>query len=119
MNRYHSLRLNLDEITSDNSFEEDILQKLLKCRNHIGKEFKLILWNKKISEKDVKLFVKRNNDTLFKLNTKITKEFKRVWFLIDQYGEDSSQYRYKWTGNISKGLDEYIKMINHIRKRIK
>ena len=113
-----SLRVNLDDIISDSSIEKKFLEKISTCRKVVGDEFKLILWNKNLTENEVKSFVKRNHEKLFDYNTSITKEnSSRAWFVIDNSYSDNSNYRYKFVGNIFKGLKEYLNITNHIKGR--
>ena len=115
-----SLRIKLDDfISSDN--EKLIMENLRRCRYFAGREFSLILWNEEVKEKDVKDFFKRYSDLLFLLNTRITKEFKPTWFLINtnNINDDRCTYRYKWNGSILEGLIQYNKLINHINHKEK
>ena len=90
-----SLRVNLDDIISDSSIEKKFLEKISTCRKVVGDEFKLILWNKNLTENEVKSFVKRNHEKLFDYNTSITKEnSSRAWFVIDNSYSDNSNYRF-------------------------
>ena len=114
------IRIKLDDVVKNKKTEQLIMENLRRCRYFAGKNFGLILWNEKLEEKKVKDFFKRHQELLFLLNTKITKKFNRVWFLIDDdFSNDESKYRYKWNGSILEGLVKYNEMINHMNHREK
>ena len=69
---YLSLRIKLDDIVVDRNFEIQVLENIRYCRKIVGKQFRIILWNKNLSEKECESFVKRNEHLLFEVNTKIT-----------------------------------------------
>ena len=79
-----SIRIHLDEIVSDRKFEEQVLNALMEARKIKGKQFKVIFWNKNLSEKDIKNFIKRNETILFKMSTQITKKYFyiKVFYII-------------------------------------
>ena len=79
----------------------------------VGKFFKVVFWHVNLTEQECKDFVKRNEHLLFEVNTKITKIQEDVWFLI---GEGKGG-RYRFDGDILQGISEYIKIINHMKKR--
>ena len=56
-----SIRMKLDNVMKDIKSEKQIIENIRYCRRIVGKEFKVIFWNKNISEKNVKEFIKRNN----------------------------------------------------------
>ena len=114
--RYRALRIKLDEVVKDSDFEKLVLENLSRCHRLSEGKFKIIFWNKNISEKDVKAFINRNEELLFKFQTKITKKFDRTWFLIDSTGEDESKYSFKYTGEILQGIAKYIELILKVRK---
>ena len=110
-----SIRLNLDQIIFDASFEEEVMSKIYDCNKRCIGHFELILWNKNISTENAKAFIDRYDKNL---NIRITKDFStNVWFLIDTSLDDESTYRYKWNGEILDGVDKYLDIINHINKR--
>ena len=110
-----SLRMRLDDVIRDINLEKQIIENVKYCRRVVGKEFKVIFWNDKLSENKVKDFVKRNNDTLFEINTKITKEFDLAWFVIGE--EDNSKHRYMYNGTILEGIANYLKLVKVLKKR--
>ena len=67
-----NLRLSLDDVISDD--EQKILENIKYCSRLVGKSFKVVFWNRDISESETKEFIKRNEEILFDLNTKITKK---------------------------------------------
>ena len=75
-----------------------------------------MFWHENLTEKECKNFVKRNEKLLFEVNTKITKRFIPVWFLIGSENKKNSD-RYRFDGNILDGIAHYLKIINHIKKR--
>ena len=111
--RYYSIRMKLDDVIKDKDTEQVILENIRRCSNIVGKMFKVVFWHVNLTEQNCKDFVKRNEHLLFEVNTKITKVQEDVWFLI---GEGNSP-RYRCEGDILQGISEYIKMINHIKKR--
>ena len=111
--RYYSIRMKLDDVIKDKDTEQVILENIRRCSNIVGRFFKVIFWHDNLTEQNCKDFVKRNEHLLFEVNTKITKIQEDVWFLIGE-GKDG---RYRFDGDILQGISEYIKMINHIKKR--
>ena len=93
-----SLRMKLDEVVKDLDYEKKVIENIKYCRRIIGKEFKVIFWNKELLESEVKDFIKRNSETLIEVNTEITKEFNICWFVIGE--EDESKHRYMYNGEI-------------------
>jgi len=115
--RYFSLRMKLDDVIKNLDFEQKVLENVRYCRKLVGKEFKVIFWNDNLTEKQCEDFVKRNEHLLFEINTKITKAFDGVWYLIESEGE-KSKWRYKSEGgDILKGIASYIRIIKYINKR--
>ena len=116
--RYYSIGMNLEDVTKDKEKEQVILENIRRCSNIVGKFFKVVFWHDGLTEKQCKDFIKRNEKLLFEVNTKITKRFENVWFLVDSKN-NKSRGRYKYDGDILNGISEYIKIINHIKKRDK
>ena len=114
--RYYSLRMKLDNVIKDKDTEQIILENIRRCNIIIGLEFQIVFWHENLTEQECKDFVKRNEHLLFEVNTKITKRFGNVWFLIDSKNE-KSHGRYRFDGNILQGISEYLRIINHIKKR--
>ena len=112
------LRLSLDDVILESS-ESDVMKLLLKCRNLSGKNFQVIFWNQSLSKKQCSDFKKRNRAYFHKLNINITDDYsENVWFLIENFlRNDVSSYRYKFVGNLLSGINEYIKIVNHIMRR--
>jgi len=113
--KYYSLRIKLDDIIITEDFEKKVLENIRYCRKLVGKQFRVIFWNENLTEKQCKDFIKRNEHLLFEVHTKITKEFKSVWYLIQSSGE-KSRWRYKSEGDVLDGIASYIKLITHIKK---
>ena len=116
MMKYYSIRMKLDEVIKDRDIEQTIMENINRCNNIVGRFFKVIFWHENLSKKDCKEFVERNEKLLFAVNTKITKEKSDVWFLIDSTNE-KSYGRYRFDGDILNGISQYLKIINHIKKR--
>ena len=111
-----SLGIVLDDIVVDLKLETKVIENIRYCRKNIGKLFKVVFINKKLSESDVKDFFKRNENILFELNTKITKHRTVVWFMIAGH-DDNTKFRYKYTGDVLNGIVEYRKMVNILVKK--
>ena len=116
MMQYYSIRMNLEDVIKDKDTEQLILENIRRCSNIVGKVFKVVFWHENLSEKECRDFIKRNEKLLFEVNTKITKRFESTWFLINSRNEKSSG-RYRYEGGILEGIVEYLKIINHIKKR--
>jgi hypothetical protein len=113
--RYYSLRMKLDDVILNEDFEQKVLENIRYCRNLVGKQFRVIFWNKTLTDKQCEEFVKRNEHLLFEVHTKITKRFNMTWYLIQSDGE-KSRWRYKSEGDILDGIASYIKLVKHINK---
>ena len=111
--RYYSIRMKLDDVVKDINKEQIILENIRRCSNLVGKSFQVIFWHDNLTEQNCKDFVKRNEHLLFEVNTQITKRIIPVWFLIGE-GKDG---RYRCEGDILTGISQYLKIINHMKKR--
>ena len=116
MMRYYSIRMKLDDVIKDKDTEQVVLENIRRCSKLVGKMFKVVFWNVNLTEQNCKDFVKRNEHLLFEVNTKITKGFKNAWFIINSKNE-KSQARYRYDGDILKGIVQYLEIINHMKKR--
>ena len=114
--RYYSIRMKLDDVVKDKDVEQTILENVRRCSTLVGMEFQVVFWHDNLTEQNCKDFVKRNEHLLFEVNTKVTKRFENVWFLIDSENEKSSG-RYRCDGDILTGISQYLKIITHIKKR--
>ena len=106
--------MKLEDILKNKDTEQVILENIRRCNKLVGDLFKVVFWHESLTEKQCKEFVKRNEKLLFEVNTKITKVQENVWFLI---GDGKGRYRFD--GDILQGISEYLKIINHIKKRDK
>jgi len=113
MMKYYSIGMKLNDVIKDKDTEQVILENIRRCSNIVGKMFKVVFWHVNLTEQECKDFVKRNEHLLFEVNTKITKIKEKVWFLIGE-GKDG---RYTFDGDILHGISEYLKIINHMKKR--
>ena len=109
---YYSIRMKLNNVIKNKKQEQVILENIRRCSNIVGKLFQVVFWHENLIEEDCKDFVIRNEKLLFEVNTKITKIQEKVWFLI---GDGKGRYRFD--GDILNGISEYIKIINHMKKR--
>ena len=112
--RYYSIGMKLDDVIKDKDTEQVILENIRRCSNIVGKMFKVVFWHVNLTEQECKDFVKRNEHLLFEVNTKITKAKEDVWFSIDS---EKGSGRYIFDGDILNGISQYIKIINHMKKR--
>ena len=113
MMKYYSIGMKLNDVIKDKDTEQVVLENIRRCSNIVGKFFKVVFWHVNLTEQNCKDFVKRNEHLLFEVNTKITKIQEDVWFLIGE-GKDG---RYRFDGDILGGISEYLKIINHMKKR--
>ena len=98
--KYFSMRMRLDDVIKSKDFEKLVLENVRRCNRLAGQNrFQVVFWNEHLTEQNCKDFVKRNEHLLFEINTKITKEFGYVWFLIDSTNEKSTS-RYKSSGDV-------------------
>ena len=99
--------------------EQIILENIRRCKQFVGKQFKVIFRNDGLSSKECEQFVKRNEKMLFEIHTKITSinsPFDVCWFLIDKDDSDKSRRRYSCESDILNGIAEYIKMVKYFEK---
>ena len=111
--RYYSIGMKLNDVIKDKDTEQTILENIRRCSNIVGRFFKVVFWHVNLTEQECKDFVKRNEHLLFEVNTKITKVQEPVWFLIGE-GKDG---RYRFDGDILKGIVQYLEIINHMKRR--
>ena len=114
--RYYSIRMKLDDFIKDKKKEQVILENIQRCSKLVGLYFQVIFWHENLTKRDCEDFVKRNEKLLFEVNSKITKKYGDVWFLIDSENENSLG-RYRFDGDILDGISQYLKIINHMKKR--
>ena len=114
--RYYSIRMKLDDFIKDKKKEQVILENIQRCSKLVGLYFQVVFWNENLTEQKCKDFVKRNEHLLFEVNTKITKIQEDVWFSIDS---KKGSGRYIFDGEILDGISQYLKIVNHIKKRDK
>ena len=116
MIQYYSLRMNLEDVIRDKDTEQTILENIRRCSKLVGKYFKVVFWHENLTQKQCRDFVKRNEKLLFEVNTKITKKFEKVWFIINSKNE-KSKCRYRYEGNILEGIVQYLEIIKLIKNR--
>ena len=115
MIKYYSMGMKLNDVIEDKDTEQVILENIRRCSKIVGKTFKVVFWHVNLTEQECKDFVKRNEHLLFEVNSKITKVQEPVWFLMG----DGNGGRYTFDGEILQGISEYLKIVNHIKKRDK
>ena len=113
MKNYFSLRIKLNDVIKDESFEKIVCENLRRARKVLGKSCRVEFWHEGLNESVIKDFVKRNENLLFKINTKITKKHNLVWFSIDNKNEDKCESRFKWKGDILQGIVKYTELLLH------
>ena len=116
-----SLRINLDTVVQDTDYEKKVLENIRRCSILNRNFFKVIFWNKNLTEKECQNFVKRNEKMLFEVNTKITSinsPFDNCWFLIDSNKSDKCKRRYTWNGDILEGIVKYIEVSKVFKKKV-
>ena len=113
MMKYYSIGMKLNDVIKDKDTEQVILENIRRCSNIVGKWFKVVFWHVNLTEQECKDFVKRNEHLLFEVNTQITKRVVPVWFAIG----DGKDGRYRFDGDILNGISQYLKIINHMKKR--
>ncbi len=115
---HRSIGIILDDVIKDVDFEKKVLEKLKECSKFSIHIFKVILFHHDVPVKEIKAFVKRNTENLFNINVDITKQFnKRAFFMIRSYYNIIDNYRYLYVGNILDGLDQYIILMQNIKRR--
>ena len=117
MMRYYSIGMKLDDVIKDKDTEQIILENIRRCSRLVGKFFKVVFWHDKLSEKQCRDFIKRNEKLLFEINTKITKNDIHVWYLIDSEDNKNISSRYTYNGDILEGIVQYLDIVNHMKKR--
>ena len=114
MMKYYSIGMKLNDVIKDKDTEQVILENIRRCGKLVGKEFKIVFWHVNLTEQNCKDIVKRNEHLLFEVNTTITKIQEKVWLSI---GAEKGGGRYIFDGDILQGISQYLKIINHIKKR--
>jgi len=117
MNKFFSVGVNLNEMVQDVGYEISVIEKLYECKSYMEKAFKVIFYYENLKEDDIKQFIKRHEDSLFKLHADITNKNKMVWLRISQKEKTDKNFRYYYKGDILTGLDFYIKLVKNINKR--
>ena len=114
MMKYYSIGMKLEDVIKDEDTEQIVLENIRRCSQITGKRFKVVFWHDNLTEQNCKDFVKRNEHLLFEVHTKITKVKEDVWFSIDS---KKGSGRYTFDGDILQGISQYLKIINHIKRR--
>ena len=118
-----SLKLSLDEIIDEGfDYERKIMENLFRFSNYIGvKHFKVIFLHKNLSEDIIKEFVRRNENVLFHISSKITTNDCTSWFVISKEKSEHKfiTYRYKYIGNILNGLPKFFEVAKTLKEKNK
>ena len=114
MMKYYSIGMKLNDVIKDKDTEQVVLENIRRCSKLVGREFKVVFWHVNLTKQECKDFVKRNEHLLFEVNTKITKIQEDVWFSIDS---KKGSGRYIFDGELLDGISQYLKIVNHIKKR--
>jgi hypothetical protein len=121
MKREMSLKISLDEIISNGfDYERKVMENLFRFSNFVGpKQFKVIFLHKQTDTKEINEFVERNENVLFHINSKITKNNCTAWFVIESKKTEHKflTYRYKYIGNILDGLPKYFDIIKTLKEK--
>ena len=112
-----SIGLFLDHII-DRDDMDNILNEIKICKDSTHGKFMLILFNQSLSENKLKSFTKKHSEILFDVHTKFTqKKTFRVGFFIDIFDCGIMNYRYRYEGDVYKGINAYKQLLNHIKQR--
>ena len=90
------------------------MENLFRFSNYVGpKKFKVIFLHKKLETDDINVFVDRNENILFHINSKITSNDCTTWFVIEREKTEHKflTYRYKYIGSILNGLDLFLENV--------
>ena len=121
MRREMSLKISLNEILdTDLEYERKVMENLFRFSNFVGvKQFKVIFLHDNLDSKKIDEFVKRNENVLFHINSKITSNDCTAWFVIEQKMKEHKflTYRYKYIGTILEGLPKYYKIVKTLKEK--
>lgn len=116
-----SLKISLDEIIEEGfDYERKIMENLFRFSNYVGvKHFKVIFLHKNLETKKINEFVKRNENVLFHITSKITSNECTAWFIIENKKTEHkfSTYRYKYIGTILNGLPKYFDVVKTLKEK--
>jgi len=115
-NNIKSLNVPLEEFINTKD-ERIVLENIKRCSRLVGKTFKVNFWYINLSSSDVKSFVERNEQLLFEVNTKISKNLERAWFCINPAKPNiHGQCRYYYVGRVLDGIIQYLNMYKMHKK---
>tara|TARA_Y100001937_G_C6937392_1_gene248770 strand:+ start:162 stop:548 length:387 start_codon:yes stop_codon:yes gene_type:complete len=121
MKREMSLKISLDEILDEGfDYERKVLENLFRFSGFVGKkQFKVIFLHKNVNTEKINEFVKRNENVLFHINSKITSKNCTAWFIIEKESNEHKYvtYRYKYIGTILKGLPKYFNVVKTLKEK--
>ena len=116
-----SLKISLDEIVVEGfDYERKVMENLFRFSNYIGvKHFKVIFLHKDISSKEIEDFVSLNENVLFHISSKITKNDCTAWFVIEKKKSEHKflTYRYKYIGSILNGLPRFFDVAKILKEK--
>ena len=114
-----SIGLFLDHIIIRDDIS-NVLNEIKICKEKTNGKFMLVLFHSNLNENKLKVFAKKYSDILFRLHTKFTKNKNfRIGFFIDSFDCSIKNYRYRYEGNIYKGMQEYKNLTRHMHARDK
>ena len=116
-----SLKISLDEIIEEGfDYERKVMENLFRFSNFIGvRHFKVIFLHKNLTTEKINEFVKRNENVLFHISSKITSNDCTAWFVIEKEKSEHRflTYRYKYIGSILKGLPNYFEIVKVLKEK--
>ena len=116
-----SLKISLDEIIEEGfDYERKVMENLFRFSNFIGvKHFKVIFLHKDIPSEKINDFVSRNENVLFHISSKITKNDCTSWFVIEKKKSEHKflTYRYKYIGSILSGLPKFFEVAKTLKEK--
>tara|TARA_Y100001938_G_scaffold148308_1_gene231603 strand:- start:62 stop:433 length:372 start_codon:yes stop_codon:yes gene_type:complete len=121
MDKELSLKISLDEILEEGfDYERKVMENLFRFSNYIGvKHFKVVFLHKNVSTEKINKFVERNENVLFHINSKITKNDCTTWFIIEKEKTEHKflTYRYKYIGSILNGLPRFFEVAKTLKEK--
>tara|TARA_A100001391_G_scaffold135938_2_gene94631 strand:+ start:1080 stop:1427 length:348 start_codon:yes stop_codon:yes gene_type:complete len=100
----------------DNDEHIELVYKFLKDNK---RELKLVLYNQKVSDKDVATFVKKHEKKLIDLGTKITRDLTETCYFLISTQDTVIHYTMKFSGDVLKGLETLQELLSTVEHRSK
>ena len=117
MSKHRIIGLHLNEIPKQ--LETTVIKLLKQCKHCTNGGFKVFFFCNNVSDVEREEFVKRNDSEFLRNTVEIVdKNNEFIFFVVTENGAIDNDYRYKVEGkNIITGLNEYIKLMEHINNR--